>query len=444
MTNSAEIAVITGCGVVASNGLGREAFAEALAEGRSGIGEIVSFDAADPGRERAAEIPDFDENAFLRSPKNYLDRNSALAFAACEMAVCESGCAFPDAQREYGLSVGSMGGNLETLAAFHARVQEKGPRLASPFLFPHTYCNATAGLLSIEYGLGGPHAQFCSGSAAGLEAVAFAAECVERGRTHMMLAGGVEAFNEWVFRMALDRGWISPTDGGDEECRPFGAKRNGSILGEGAAFFALESLREARERGARVLGAVAGFAVSSSASGAMRGALDRANIRPEDVDAVFASAGGYAREDAEEAEAVLEIFGEKRVPVVALKGLIGETLGASGTLNLAGAIVAIERGILPPSPESENCAVGDTTGSPEYSERISLCPRKGHCLDYRDRLDLVRNPRPAALRTVLVNASSPGAGQWISLVVSSAPDVSHPSSTETTPDCSRLPGRNAQ
>ncbi|MFH1516920.1 MAG: beta-ketoacyl synthase N-terminal-like domain-containing protein, partial [Pseudomonadota bacterium] len=190
MTDQKRVAIITGMGVLAANGIGRGAFGDALAESRSGIGEIVSFDASTLRRERAAEMPDFDENDFLRSPKNYLDRTSALAFAACEMAVRESDLALPDNPLEHGLAVGSMGGNLETLSAFHEKVREKGPRLASPFLFPHTYYNCTAGLLSIEYGLGGPHAQFCSGSAAGLEAVAHATECIERGRAEVMIAGG--------------------------------------------------------------------------------------------------------------------------------------------------------------------------------------------------------------------------------------------------------------
>ena len=125
---------VTGCGVVVPNGVGRSEFSAALREGRKSIGDLVSFDASDSGRERAAEILDFEAEPYLRSPKNYLDRNSALTFAACEMAVRESGLALDRPDPRHGVSLGSMAGNIETLALFHANVEEKGPRFAPPFL----------------------------------------------------------------------------------------------------------------------------------------------------------------------------------------------------------------------------------------------------------------------------------------------------------------------
>ena len=386
---SVETAVITGSGVVAPNGIGNAAFAEALAGGKSGIGDLVSFDASDTGRGRAAEIQDFDPAPFLRSPKNYLDRNSALAFAACEMAVRESGVALPDAPRGYGIAAGSMAGNLESLAAFYAKAREKGARFAPPFLFPHTYYNTTVGLLSIEYGLTGPHWQFCSGSAAGLEAVAFAAECVERGRAGLMLAGGAEAFSEWLFRLCLTRGWLSPIVGWEESCKPFAAERNGAILGEAAAFFVVESREAARSRGARPLARVAGAGISSSIHEAMSGALAHAGLDAAKIDAVFASAGGYVSEDEEEASAIAELFGAKGVPVVTLKASTGETLGAGGPLNLAAALAAMKGGMLPASP----------------------------CASAFDQLQLVQETRRAPVRHVLLNAGSPATAPWISLVV---------------------------
>lgn len=350
-----EKAVITGCGVVAANGIGAEAFADAVAQRRSGIGDLVSFDASDTGRERAAEIPGFDPAPFLRSPKNYLDRHSALSFAACEMAVRASGLALPDPSKGHGLSVGGMAGNMESLAAFYGKLREKGPRFAPPFLFPHTYYNTTSGLLSIEYGLNGPHAQFCSGGAAGLEAVAHAVQCVERGRAPGMIAGGAEAFSEPLFRTALARGWLSPVDGGAESCRPLADDRNGTILGEGAAFLVIESAAAARARGARVLAGIESGAIAPSVREAMARALGRTR-----VEAVFVSAGGYAHEDGEEAAALAELLGG--VPTTAIKALTGETFGAGGPLALCAAVLT-------------------------------------------------------ARGRALINAGSPGAGRWVSMVV---------------------------
>jgi len=387
------IAVITGCGVIAANGNGLAAFGDALAAGQSGLGEITSFDAGDTGRERAAEIHDFDEAEYLRTPKNFLDRNSALAFAACELAVRDSSLVLPDDGVVNGICVGSMGGNMDTLATFTSGLREKGPRLASPFLFPHTYANTSAGLLSIEYGLTGPHDQFCSGGAAGLEAIAFASECVRRERAPHMVAGGVEAFSEWLFRMAMGRGWLSPTEGAQECGLPFGKHRNGVILGEGAAFFVMESAHEADKRGAQIRAYVQGCGMGSSPASAMRGALRNAGVNPGTVGAVLSAAGGHMGSDQAEALAILDVFGEAQPAVVALKGMIGETLGASGALNLAAGLVALERGILPAVLGADQCAF--------------------------KRLHIVCETREETVRTVLVNAGGSDAGAWVSVVLAS-------------------------
>ena len=338
--------VITGCGVVASNGIGRDAFAEALGQGKSGLGELVSFDASDLGRERAGEIVGFEPEKYLRAPKNFLDRNSALAFAACEMAVQESGLELPDADKKYGISFGSMSGNMETLALFESNVRQKGPRLAPPFLFPHTYHNATAGLLSIEYGLGGPHEQFCSGGVAGMEAIASAVRHIAEGRTDVMIAGGAEAFTEPLFRIAVSRGWVSPTDGGAESCRPFADDCNGTILGEGAAMFVLESEVHAVARGATILGRIAGVGMGTFAQQAIVRALANAGLKTDGIDLVFAAACGHPKHDREEAGAVVGVFRGHKKPIVAIKSLIGETLGASGPLNLAGALSIPHKSVL--------------------------------------------------------------------------------------------------
>ena len=338
--------VITGCGVVASNAIGRDAFGKALAQGKSGLGDLVSFDASDLGRERAGEILDFEVETWLRTPKNFLDRNSALAFAACEMAVRESGLELPDADRKGGIGFGSMSGNLETLTLFDSNVRKKGPRFAPPFLFPHTYYNATAGLLSIEYGLGGPHEQFCSGGVAGMEAIASAACHIAEGRTEVMIAGGAEAFTEPLFRMAVSRGWVSPTDGGVELCRPFADDCNGTILGEGAAMFVLESEHHAAARGATILGRISGTGMGTFAQQAVLRAMANAGLKTDGIDLVVAAACGHPQHDREEAGAVVGVFRGHKKPIVAIKSLIGETLGASGPLNLAAALCTPHETIL--------------------------------------------------------------------------------------------------
>jgi len=378
--------LIAGCGVVAANGIGRETFAKSLADGVSGIGDLVSFDASGWGRERAAEVLEFDVEPYLRSPKNYLDRNSALAFAACEMAVRESGLVFDKRDLRRGIALGSMGGSLHTLEAFAAVIAEKGPRLAPPFLFPHTYANATVGLLSIEYGLAGPHEQFCSGPAASLVAIGKAARLLAEGRADVMLAGGAESFSEPVLRVAAQRGWLSPSDSGKEDCRPFAKSRNGTVLGEGAAVFALARTHPSP------LARLLGFGAGRAPRDAMRNALADARMKAESVDGVFAAAGGYPVEDAIEAEAIVEVLGPD-MPVVAPKRLFGECLGASGALNLAAALCALRSGALPPIRECES--------------------------DFRQiRLSGGTSTRPPKM--LLVNAGSPDTGAWASAVLGAA------------------------
>ena len=191
---SRERVAITGWGVVSAGGAGRRAFADFMVSGRSALGEVFSFDVEGLGSERAAEIEEFDVEPLLRSPKNFLDRNSQLAFGACEMAVRDAGMALPAQEGEHpGLAFGSGAANLATLAMFHRALVEKGPRLAPPFVFPHTYPNTTASLLSIEYGLSGPHMVFAGAGSAGAEALACGLRLIREGRARAVLAGGAEA-----------------------------------------------------------------------------------------------------------------------------------------------------------------------------------------------------------------------------------------------------------
>jgi len=379
--------VITGMGVVAPIGLGRDQFCRALLEGRSGIGEAVAFDTGTTGRRLAAEVAPFDESAFLRSPKNYLDRNSLLAMVACEMAVRSSAAALPSATRREGIAVGTAAGNVGSLAFFHAKTVEKGPRLAPPFIFPHTYLNTTVGLLAIEYGLGGPHGCFCTGGLAGLESVAWAVQQLRWSRSDLMVAGGVEALDPHLHRAIWALGRLSPLDGGEEGCRPFASDRNGTVLGEGAAFFVIEDAAHAAARGASVMARVLGWGRGGSARLAIERALASADVGPGQVDAVFAAAGGYPREDEEEATALAGIFARDEVSVIAPKAFFGETLGASGALSLAAAVVAIEQGIRPSIHNSS-----------------------------ADLLAPFARPPSAPLRVALVNAVEWG-GTWGSLLV---------------------------
>jgi 3-oxoacyl-(acyl-carrier-protein) synthase len=380
--------VITGMGVVSAIGIGLEEFSRSLEAGKSGIDEIVSFDPEGTGRERAAEIHEYDEAPYLRSPKNYLDRNSCLAFGACEMAIRQSGLELPRDDKSGGIVFGSAAGNLESLQTFNEKLVAKGPRFAPPFLFPHTYQNTTVGLLSMEYGLGGMHACPCSGGAAGLEAIAQAAGWIQEGRESMVLAGGSEGFSEPLFHIMLGKGSLSPDNDAPESCLPLSPNRNGTILGEGAAAVMLEPASSAQARGATILGKILGHGMAQTPADSMSLALRAASLQGPDLAAIFAASGGYGDVDLSEAAAIRATVGDHGAPVVALKGTLAETLGASGPLNVITAL---------------------------HSAKLSHIMADNY--ESLPGLDLVTQPRLFDVGPVMVNACSPWGGAWVSVVV---------------------------
>jgi 3-oxoacyl-[acyl-carrier-protein] synthase II len=322
--------VITGVGPVTAIGIGFADFSTALAAGRSGIGEVTGFDVEHCRCKLAAEIIEFGVKKFLASEKGYLDRNSALAFAATRLCLDDASFSVtPQQAQRIGLCFGTCFGNIETARAFHQKMVEKGPKLAPPFIFPHTYNNTTASLLAIEYGIKGPHANFSSGAAAGAEAIAYAVEDLRAGRADVILAGGAEALSQPAFA-ALDAA-------GKLRAEPSGA---GFVLGEGACMLVLETEEHARGRGARIRARVAGVGVAGEASAALRAALRDADVGPDAIRLVVSSANGSADTDAAESRALSEVLGRKDVTIVKVKSLLGDTIAASGPLGLAAALAA--------------------------------------------------------------------------------------------------------
>ena len=155
--------VITGVGPVSAVGIGREEFFAGVSGGESGIHSLPADD-EHAGR-LAATIDEFQVEDYLSSPKAYLDRASELAIAATSLAIADSGVNVQELGTESkGLILGSGWGSLGTMSLFYGDVEKKGPRLAKPFLFPHTYSNTAISIISIEYNLDGHHLNFASGS----------------------------------------------------------------------------------------------------------------------------------------------------------------------------------------------------------------------------------------------------------------------------------------
>ena len=352
-------AVLTGLGPVSAIGIGLEAFLAALADARTGI-----RDGAASGGGPTAPIVDFRPDEYLPSQKTYLDRASALAFAAYRLATEDAGLELQlEDPARVGLCLGTADGCLGSMDLFFRDYVDKGPRAVRPFLFPHVYSNTTISLLAIEYGIRGVHVSFASGYTAGSAAIAYALDAVRAGRADVVLAGGFDALTEIALRGLEAGGLRVPTGGDGQACRPLDTRACGMAPGEGASIVVIEELEHARRREAHIYAELAGAGLGAAHAGCdgsqpdaaavarvMRTALADAGLEPGEIDFVSAAANGVAPLDAAEIAALSAVFGASGAgPVVgSIKGAVGETRGAAGGLQAIAAAHALDGADLVP------------------------------------------------------------------------------------------------
>lgn len=368
--------VITGAGVVSSLGDTPAALHASLCEGRSGISAVGLFDTKGLGCPLGGEVREFDAQKYLgRRNLRPLDRTSRLVASAAQLALDDGGwTAEMRAAEEVGLVLGTMFCSVRTIAEFDRRALEAGPAYASPMDFSNTVINAAAGQTAILHDLRGVNTTVSTGVTSGLQAIAYAVDLIRAGRATALLAGGAEELCFESF-YGFDRaGLLCRSD--DHEGHyavPFDARRNGFTPGEGAALLMLEEGVSARARGARVLAEVCGCGCGYDSSRgrderrslgaiehAMRFATYEAMLRNYEVDCLSASANGSPRGDRHEALAAAEVFGEhtRTMPATAVKALLGETLGASGAMQVVAAIETMRDGRLPGVPQLEEVEEG--------------------------------------------------------------------------------------
>jgi 3-oxoacyl-(acyl-carrier-protein) synthase len=349
-------------GCLSGFGAGVRAFEDGIFGGRTSIERITSFDTSQRHAHVAAPVAPFDAGAFIPAARlRRIDRTGRLAVVACRLALEDAGLADPaDRAGEIGVALGSSTAGLHSIVGYLDGLNAEGAAGASAMDFSNTVGNAAASLCAIECGLRGPNATVYYKEASALASVDYALT-LAAGHPAGIVAGGVEDF-EAVWFAIHDRFRVLAHDAGHGEAsRPFGRHRNGFVAGSGAFLFVLEDPGAAGARGRRVRGRVTGLGATSSPCGVnqwatdpadlvacMRQALDAAGLHPRDVGAVFAAANSTQDLDRTEARALAEVFGPRGVPVVALKGAIGEC-GASGAAAIVAATAAFERGVLPPT-----------------------------------------------------------------------------------------------
>ena len=356
--------VITGAGVLSALGDSPSKLHLALCEGRIGLGRLSLFETDGLSCHLGGEIQSFSAKTYL-GEKNLraLDRTSQLVASAAQMALDDSGwTGRARTTRDVGLVLGTMFCSVRTISQFDRRALMAGPAYASPMDFANTVINAAAGQTAIRHNLRGVNSTIAAGSSSGLQALAYATELIRVGRADALLAGGADELCFESF-YGFERAQLlcgSNHRPGDFPI-PLDARRNGFALGEGAALLMLEDADSAAARGARVLGEIAGHGNGydtsqgtddrksvDSIARAMKLALTDARRSIDEIGCASLSANGSVRLDNHEGRAVTSL-GEsaKRIPVTAVKSMLGETLGASGAFQTIALIEALRAGVLP-------------------------------------------------------------------------------------------------
>ena len=360
--------VVTGIGLVSSLGVGTEANWEALCAGHSGIGPITKFDASQFTTRIAGEVRDFDPLRFIdKKDVKKMDVFIQYAIAASQFAMDDSGLTItPELEDQTGVHIASGIGGFTTIEREHRALIEGGPRKISPFFIPSAIINLAAGQVSIRFGAKGPNLASCTACSASAHAIGDSYEIIRRGDADVMIAGGSEAAITpmGVGGFGAMRALSTRNDEPLRASRPFDKDRDGFIVGEGSGVLILEEYELARRRGARVYAELVGYGMSADAfhvaapsedgdgpSRVMNRAINRAGIRPSQVDYINAHGTSTLPGDKIETLAIKRSFGEhaKQLAVSSTKSMTGHLLGAAGGLEAGITVLAVHHQIAPPT-----------------------------------------------------------------------------------------------
>ena len=364
---------ITGLGFVTPIGNDLETVWSSLVEGVSGVGPITHFDTSEYSTRIAAEVKNFEAEQYMdRKTARHLGRYCQFALAASKQALGHAGLdpreLHPDA---VGVIVSSGVGGMEEIERSHTQMMQRGIRRISPFTVPMMIADMGAGVVAMQCGAGGPNYAIVSACASSGHGIGEAYEIIKRGDAQAMLAGGAEATITPLTMGAFCqiKAVSERNDEPEKACRPFDVDRDGFVMGEGGVMFVLEELEFARGRGARVLAEVTGYGASADmhhftaphpegagAIRAMRRALDKAGVKPDEVDYVNAHGTSTKLGDIAETRAIHEVFGDHatKLAVSSTKSVHAHLLGAAGAMEAAACVLAIDRGLIPPTINLDN------------------------------------------------------------------------------------------
>jgi 3-oxoacyl-[acyl-carrier-protein] synthase II len=365
--------VITGVGAISPIGNTAAEFWQGLLAGKSGIGLITRFDAAEYDAKIAGEVKGFDPTVFIdKKEARRMDRFTQFAIAAAKMALDDSGM---DMEKEdksrIGSYVGSGIGGMDTLHDQYKTLFEKGPNRISPFFIPMMIANMAAGQVSIAFGLQGPSSCVVTACATGTNCIGDAMKVIQRGDADVMVAGGTEA----AISPAGMAGFCSMkalstrNDAPEKASRPFEKDRDGFVMGEGSGIVILESLEHALARGARIYAELAGYGTNADAyhvtapapEGAqaarcMELAIKDAGLQITDVDYINAHGTSTPLNDKNETLGIKRLFGDhaRNIAVSSIKSMTGHLLGAAGGIECVATALTVANDMMPPTINYDN------------------------------------------------------------------------------------------
>jgi 3-oxoacyl-[acyl-carrier-protein] synthase II len=372
MTGNPRRVVITGMGVVSPLGNSVEKFWRELLAGTSSIDRITRFDPSRFVVQIGAQVNDFNVEDYAE----YIDKKEArrldwfiqLSVACAAQAIQQAGLKIDESNADQiGVLIGSGIGGMVTMQEAFRTLFEKGPMRVSPFTGPYMIPNMASGQIAITFGAKGPNFSIASACATGANAIGEAFEIIRRGDADAMITGGVESQITEFGLAAFHRTTAMATAFNNDPkhaSRPFDAKRDGFVFGEGCGVLIFEELEFARKRGATIIAEVASYAanddayhISAPAEGgigaakAMKRALDKAGLKPTDIDYINAHGTSTILNDVAETQAIKTVFGDYayKIPISSTKSMIGHLLGAAGAVEAIATVKTIETGWIHPT-----------------------------------------------------------------------------------------------
>jgi len=371
--------VVTGVGVVAPGGVTRDSFWATITAGKTATRRITLFDPSEFRSQIAAEA-DFDPIAAGLSVQDVrrMDRYVQFAAAAASEAMAESGLDLDAIDRDrMGVSLGSAVGGTTALedeyvvVSNHGEEWEVDPEYAMPFVYQALVPSSLASEIAMRFRAHGPAAVISTGCTSGIDGIGYGHHMIQDGRADIVISGAADSPISPISMACFDaiKATSARNDDPAHASRPFDRDRDGFVMGEGSAVLILEELEHARARGAEIYCEVLGYASRGNAyhmtglrpdglemSDAINDAMAQGKVNPTDIGYINAHGSGTKQNDRHETAAFKRSLGDAAygIPVSSIKSMIGHSLGAIGSLEMAACALTIRNGVVPPTANYEN------------------------------------------------------------------------------------------